>query len=96
MDDSSYGSESRSSRSIPGRGQGSIAALALVALLAVLLAGAPGTAWAGRSGEMSKQAGLGFGSAVASLIYAPVKLCYALGGLVVGGLAWAFSGGPRR
>ena len=45
---------------------------------------------------MSKQAGLGFGSAVASLIYAPVKLCYALGGLVVGGLAWAFSGGDNE
>jgi hypothetical protein len=30
------------------------------------------------------------------LIYAPIKLTYALGGLVVGGLAWAFSGGDSE
>ncbi len=61
-----------------------------------MLLGSPAAAMAGRSAEMSKQAGLGFGSAVGSLIYAPVKLCYAIGGLVVGGLAWAFSGGDNE
>ncbi len=70
--------------------------VALCVLLGALLTGAPGVAEAGKSAEISKQAGLGFGSAVASLIYAPVKLCYAIGGLVVGGLAWAFSGGDNE
>ena len=44
---------------------------------------------------MGKGAGLGVASAVASLVYAPVKLIYALGGCIVGGLAWVFSGGDN-
>ena len=48
------------------------------------------------AGDMSKEAGIGAGSAIASLIYAPIKLAYAVGGLVVGGLAWAFSGGDSK
>lgn len=40
-------------------------------------------------GEM----GWGLGSAVSSLIYAPVKSIYALSGTLIGGLAWLFSGG---
>jgi hypothetical protein len=47
----------------------------------------------GDGADMAKAAGIGVGTAVASLIYAPLKLTYAFGGLVVGGLAWAFSGG---
>ncbi len=58
------------------------------------LAVAPAAAMAD-SLEMSKNAGIGVGSAMASLVYAPVKLCYAIGGLIVGGLAWAFSGGDN-
>jgi hypothetical protein len=46
--------------------------------------------------EMSKEAGFGVGSAVATLVYAPLKLCYAIGGLVIGGLAWGFSGGDNN
>lgn len=44
---------------------------------------------------MGKNVGVGVGSAFASLVYAPVKLCYAFGGLLVGGMAWAFSGGDN-
>lgn len=44
-------------------------------------------------GEKAKVAGLGAGSAIVSLVYAPVKLVYATCGLFVGGLAYAFSGG---
>ena len=44
----------------------------------------------------AKDAGIGVGSAFASLIYVPVKLSYAVGGLIVGGLAWAFSGGDNN
>jgi len=61
-----------------------------------VLALAPVTAFAEDGGGMSKNAGIGVGSAFASLIYVPVKLCYAVGGLVVGGLAWAFSGGDSN
>lgn len=98
MDDSIHGSVSRvrSNRCGRGRWRSRASRAALSALLGALLAGAPGVAEAGRSAEMSKQAGLGFGSAVGSLIYAPVKLCYAIGGLIVGGLAWAFSGGDNE
>ena len=63
-------------------------------VLCGFLAFAPATAMAD-SLDMSKSAGLGVGSAMATLVYAPVKLCYALGGLVIGGLAWGFSGGDN-
>ncbi len=33
------------------------------------------------------------GTFLATAIYSPVKLTYAFGGMVVGGLAWLFSGG---
>ena len=65
---------------------------ALIGSAAIALA--PAAALAGDDGlDMSKDGGLGAASAVASLIYAPIKLCYAIGGLVVGSMAWAFSGG---
>lgn len=65
--------------------------------LALALVIAPASAMAETSsGEMAKEAGMGVGSAFATLIYAPLKLAYAAGGLVVGGLAWAFSGGDAN
>lgn len=67
-----------------------------VALLLCLLLALPAASTSASAGEMSKQAGLGVGSALTSLVYAPVKMVYALGGLVVGGLAWAFSGGDNQ
>lgn len=42
---------------------------------------------------MAKSAGMGLGSGLATLVYAPAKTLYALGGVMVGGLAYAFSGG---
>jgi hypothetical protein len=65
------------------------------AVLCVLLALAPSAAIAEEGGSMGKNVGVGVGSAFASLVYAPVKLCYAFGGLLVGGMAWAFSGGDN-
>ena len=63
-------------------------------LVCVALAVTPATALAAGEGEtMVREAGIGMGTAVASLIYAPLKLVYAFGGMVVGGLAWVFSGG---
>ena len=68
--------------------------LAMTWLLCGFIGLAPSVAMAD-SLEMSKDAGLGAGAAVVSLVYAPTKLCYAVGGLVIGGLAWAFSGGDQ-
>lgn len=39
------------------------------------------------------EAGIGAGAALCSLVYAPVKVVYALGGFVFGGFAWVFSAG---
>ncbi|MCP5041496.1 MAG: hypothetical protein GY944_10765 [bacterium] len=64
---------------------------------ATVIAMAPASAWAeGDAKDMAQEAGIGVGTAVASLVYAPIKLVYAFGGLVVGGLAWAFSGGDSE
>jgi hypothetical protein len=69
----------------------------VVALAAALILAGPSAAFAeSRSTAIAKDGGLGFGSAVATLVYAPVKLVYATGGLIVGGLAWAFSGGDSE
>ena len=66
------------------------------ALLAcILLVGLhPGLA---RAQEESTGAAAGWGalSALTSLVYAPVKIVYAVGGLVVGGFAWVFSAGDN-
>lgn len=43
--------------------------------------------------DTAREAGVGVGSAFASLLYAPTKLVYATLGLVFGGLAWGLSGG---
>jgi hypothetical protein len=60
---------------------------------AIAIVSVPTAAFANDDAEMAKDAGMGMGSALASLIYAPTKTLYALGGLLVGGLAFAFSGG---
>jgi hypothetical protein len=68
--------------------------LAMALLVSAAIAVAPVSALAeGDGASMAKEAGIGAGTAIASLIYAPLKLVYAIGGLVVGGLAWGFSGG---
>jgi hypothetical protein len=72
-----------------------ISLCALVSSAALALA--PATALAESSAlEMAKEAGLGGASAVVSLVYAPLKLVYAVTGLVVGGAAYAFSGGDAE
>jgi len=64
-----------------------------VALLAcALFVGlSPATALAEES--QAATAGLGIGSALCSLVYSPFKIVYAIGGGVIGGLAWIFSAG---
>jgi hypothetical protein len=46
--------------------------------------------------EYASDVGIGIGSGLASLIYAPAKLIYAGGGTIVAGLAWVASGGDRE
>lgn len=71
--------------------------LVMALLVSAAIVTAPAAALAGGDGaDMAKEAGIGVGTAIASLIYAPIKLAYALGGLVVGGLAWGFSGGDSN
>lgn len=43
-------------------------------------------------GSTASEAGLGVGSGLLSLVYFPAKLAFALGGGIVGGLAYLFSG----
>jgi hypothetical protein len=76
-----------------GRSKGR--SLAIRWLLSGFIATAPASVMADTL-EMTKDAGLGAGAAVASLVYAPAKLCYAVGGMVIGGLAWAFSCGDQN
>ena len=61
----------------------------LACVLAIALAPQPAQA----DESTASEAGLGAASAVCSLLYGPVKVLYAFGGLLVGGLAWGLSGG---
>ncbi len=68
-------------------------AFAVGAAAAVLLM-APGAAFAGNGdGAMARDGGIGVGSALCSLLYGPVKILYATGGILTGALAFGFSGG---
>ncbi len=59
-------------------------------VLAVAVSASPATA---AGNELAQEGGTGALAALATLIYGPVKILYATGGLVFGGLAYAFSGG---
>ena len=67
-----------------------------VLLACILLIGLhPGLARAEEEGT-GAAAGWGALSAFTSLLYSPVKVLYAVGGLVVGGFAWVFSAGDNE
>jgi len=56
--------------------------------------GAPGVSFAAEGeSSPSNEAALGVGSFFLTLVYAPVKLAYAIGGGIVGGFAYALTGG---
>ena len=59
--------------------------------LALVMAINPGMASADES--IGTSAGVGFASALSSLVYGPTKVVYAILGGVFGGFAWALSGG---
>ena len=76
--------------SAPGR-------LLITLLLSVALVGGPSLASAGDvASETSREGGLGAAAALSTLVYGPVKLVYALGGMIVGGVSWAFTAGDTQ
>jgi len=68
---------------------------ALSGALIVMLVAMPGAAWSEEE-ALSSEAGIGALSALTTLIYGPVKICYATLGMVFGGAAWGLSGGDPQ
>lgn len=65
--------------------------------LALALIGLPSAGLAeSKAGEVGRESGLGAAAAISSLVYGPLKLVYATGGLVVGAFAWAFTAGDTQ
>jgi len=67
-------------------------------MLAVGLVGVPAIGWSkeDRARHTSREGGLGAAAAISSLVYAPVKLLYAAGGLIFGGIAWGLTAGDSE
>lgn len=65
--------------------------VAAVLLGATLLAPLP--AAADGFGEVARDAGMGAAASVTTFFYAPFKMAFAAGGLIVGGITWLASGG---
>ena len=66
----------------------------LAGLIAISLWAVPTVApAAGSVKETGREGGLGAAAALSTLVYAPVKLVYATGGVLVSGFAWAFTAG---
>ena len=67
-------------------------------ILAAVCALAVGLAPVAASAEESttEAGGIGAAAAFGSLLYAPAKVAYAIGGGLVGGLAWVFSAGDTE
>ena len=65
-------------------------------LLVIALATAPTAAFADDAAETGRESGLGAAAALSTLVYGPVKLLYATGGLIVGSFAWAFTAGDTQ
>ncbi|MFQ5415981.1 MAG: hypothetical protein ACE5FL_02920 [Myxococcota bacterium] len=70
--------------------------LVLGVLLTAAIAAGPAAARARDEGPDSGGGFAGVGSILCTLVYSPLKMAYAVSGVVVGGLAWAWSFGNRR
>lgn len=85
------------SRAVDARAAQTAMRKLMTALLVVALLGAPSIGFAGESAkETGREGGLGAAAALSSLVYGPVKLVYATGGLIVGAFAWAFTAGDTQ
>ena len=83
--------DSKSSGRCPSKGR---SRRLFAAAIAVLLWVAPTVAPASEGlAATGREGGLGAAAALSTLVYAPVKLVYATGGLLVSGFAWAFTAG---
>jgi hypothetical protein len=58
-----------------------------------VVAASPGVAQAQSQEPVYENGGLGAAAALCSLVYGPMKVFRAIGGLIVGGLAYPLSGG---
>jgi len=65
----------------------------IITLVCVATLVAAGSASASDNRDMASEAGLGLGAVLGSLVYGPTKVVYATCGVIVGGLAFLFSGG---
>lgn len=72
-----------------------VAAVLLLALCTITMVP---SAWSqeGTEGGSASSAGMQAAAGVSTLLYLPLKLAFAIGGGVVGGLAYAFSGGNEQ
>lgn len=72
--------------------------LLVTGLLAAVLVAAPSSMAMAENdaAEVGKESGLGAAAALSSLIYGPVKILYATGGVITGGLAYAFTAGDSE
>jgi hypothetical protein len=70
--------------------------LLLACVLSAVIAAAPPSAGARDDETHRPSAFVGVGAVLCTLVYSPLKLSYAAGGLVVGGMAWMWSFGSRR
>ncbi len=66
--------------------------LCLALLTCACLLAHPGFAQANDE-NLGEEGGWGALAAVSTLVYGPVKVCYATLGLVIGGMAWGLTGG---
>ena len=68
----------------------------LLGAMILTIAAAPTVARAEIGTDLPNEGGIGAVAALSTLVYGPVKLCYATIGLVVGGFAWGLSGGDTE
>jgi len=81
-----------------------VAAFLLLALCTVIMvpsawsqtSTAPPSSSEGTEGGTASSAGMQAAAGVSTLLYLPLKLVFAIGGGIVGGLAYAFSGGNEQ
>jgi hypothetical protein len=76
------------------RGPGWRSATAGVAACTIVLSAAP--AAARKPEHIAMEGGLGAGSALASLVWSPLKLTHAIVGLVAGGICFGVTGGDTE
>lgn len=69
---------------------------ALLLALMVSMAVPTAAARADMGSDLPNEGGIGAVAALSTLIYGPVKLTYAVLGLLIGGSAWGLSGGDQQ